>query len=64
MENGWSIALSTKQRKISSDNDQDQVETLEELNITNKELVEIYDSEGLIGSYTRKDIDSVWIDSS
>ena len=35
---------------MSPDNDQDEVEILEELNTTNKELVEIDDSEDLIGS--------------
>ena len=62
MESGWFIALSTEPRNISFDNDQDEVEKLEELNKTNKELVEIYYLEGLIGSYTHKDIDGVWIE--
>ena len=61
MKSGQSIALSAKPRKISHDNDQGEVETIDELNTTNKELVEIDDSEGLIGSYARKDIDGVWI---
>ena len=64
MESRWSIALSAEPRIISPDNDQDEVETLEELNTTNNELVEIDDSEGLIGLYARKDIDDVWIDNN
>ena len=38
MKSGWSIALSSKLRNISSDNDQDEVEKLEGLNITNKKI--------------------------
>ena len=64
MENGRSIALLVEPRNISPDNDQDEVEKLEELNRTNKELVEIDDSEGLTGSYARKDIDGVWIENN
>ena len=59
MESGWSIAFLAKPRNISPNNDQDEVETLEELNTTNIELVEIDYSEGPIGSYARKDIDGV-----
>ena len=54
MESRWSIALSTEPRNISLDNEQDKIETLKELNTTNKELVETDDSEGLIGSYAHK----------
>ena len=61
MKSGWSTTLSAEPRNISPDNNQNQVKTLEELNITNKELVEIDDLEGLIGSYARKDNDDVWI---
>ena len=64
MESGWSITLSVEPRNISPDNGQDEVETLKQLNTTNKELVEIDDSEGLIGSYARKDVDGVWIDNT
>ena len=52
-------ALSAEPRNIRPDNDQDEVEVLEQLNITTKEVVEIDDSEGLMGSYTRKDVDGV-----
>ena len=62
MESGWSIALSAKPINIYPDNDQDEVETLEQLNITTKEFLKFDDSESLIGSYVHKDIDGVWID--
>ena len=62
MKSGWSIALSGESRNSYPDNDQDEVETLEQLNTTTKEFVEIDDSESLIGSYVRKDTDGVWID--
>ena len=47
----WKVSLSAEPRNISPDNYKDEVETLEKLNTTNKELVEIDDSKGLIGSY-------------
>ena len=43
MESGSSIALLTKPRNIRPNNDQDEVEALEQLNTTTKELVEIDD---------------------
>ena len=61
---GGSSALSTELRNISPENDQDEVETLEQLNTTNKELIEIDDSEGLIESYAHNDIDGVWIENN
>ena len=64
MESGWYIALSAEPKNTSPDNHQDEVETLEKLNITNKQLVKIGDSKGLIRSYARKDIDGVWIENS
>ena len=64
MESGWSIAFLVELRNISSDNDQNEVETLEELNTTNTYLVEIDDSEGLIESYTCKDIDGVGVENN
>ena len=64
MKSGLSIALSVEPRDIRPDNNQDEVEALEQLNTTLKELVEIDDSEGLIGSYARKDVDGVWIDNT
>ena len=41
MESGWSITISAKPRNISPNNDQDKIVTLDELNTTNTELVEI-----------------------
>ena len=64
MKSGCFIALSTKSRNISPDNDQDEVEILEQLNTTTKELIKIDDSEGVIRSYARKDIDGVWIENT
>ena len=56
MESGWSFAFLLKPRNISPDNDEDEVKTLKELNTTNKDLIEIDDSESRIGSYARKEI--------
>ena len=53
MESGWFIAFLVEPRNISPDNDQDKIKTLDELNTTNKELVEIDYSKGLIGLYAR-----------
>ena len=64
MESEGAIARSAERRNISIDNDQDKVETLKQLNATNKEFVEINDSKGLIGLYTHKDINGVWIESN
>ena len=44
MKSGWSIALLVEPKTIYPDNDQDEVETLEQLNTTTKEFVEFDDS--------------------
>ena len=65
LENRWFVVLSTETRNMRKNDDLVEVNVLDKLNTIGKILENIdgFDTlEATVGSYSRDDIDGIWID--